>query len=29
LNRWAWLAIIVLVGTFGPLVYLLLGREES
>ncbi len=29
LNRWGWLAIIVLIGTFGPLVYLLLGREES
>jgi len=29
LNRWGWLAIIVLIGTFGPLIYLLLGREES
>ena len=29
LSRWAWLAIIVLVSTGGPLAYLLLGREES
>ena len=29
LNRWAWLAIIVLISALGPLAYLLLGREES
>lgn len=29
LNRWGWLAIIVFIGIFGPLIYLLLGREES
>jgi hypothetical protein len=29
LSRWAWLVIIVLVNTFGPLVYLLVGRGES
>jgi len=29
LNRWVWLAIIVLVNTLGPLAYLLLGRGEE
>ncbi len=29
LNRWAWLAVIVLVNIFGPLIYLLVGREEN
>jgi hypothetical protein len=29
LDRWVWLAIIVLVATLGPLIYLLVGREES
>jgi len=29
LNRWGWLAIIVLVNTLGPLAYLLLGRGEE
>jgi len=29
LNRWVWLAIIVLVNTLGPLAYLLLGRAEE
>ncbi len=29
LNRWVWLAIIVLINILGPLAYLLLGREEE
>jgi hypothetical protein len=29
LNRWAWLAIIVIVNTLGPVAYFLLGREEE
>jgi len=29
LNRWVWLAIIVLVSILGPAVYLLLEREEG
>jgi uncharacterized membrane protein YidH (DUF202 family) len=28
-NRWVWFAIIVLISIVGPLIYLLLGREES
>ena len=29
LNRWAWLVIIVVVNTLGPVAYFLLGREEE
>ncbi len=29
LNRWVWLAIIVIFSLVGPLAYLLLGRERS
>ncbi len=29
LNRWVWLAIIVVVNTLGPVAYFLLGREEE
>ena len=29
LNRWAWLAIIVLFSLVGPLAYLLLGTRRS
>ena len=28
-NKLVWLVIILLVSTFGPLVYLLAGREEA
>ncbi len=27
-NKWLWLAVIVLIGTIGPLVYLFVGRED-
>jgi len=26
--RWAWALVIVFVNFFGPIIYLLLGREE-
>jgi hypothetical protein len=26
--KWAWVLVIMLVSTIGPLVYLLVGREE-
>jgi hypothetical protein len=29
LNRWVWLAIIVVVNTLGPVAYFFLGREEE
>jgi len=29
LNRWVWLAIIVILNTLGPLAYFFLGREEE
>lgn len=27
-SRWVWLPVIVFFGILGPIVYLLLGREE-
>lgn len=27
-NKWVWLAVILLIGTFGPIIYLVVGREE-
>jgi len=27
-NKWLWLAVILLIGTFGPIIYLVVGREE-
>jgi len=29
LNRWVWLAIIVIFSILGPVAYFLLGREEE
>ena len=29
LPKWAWVLIILCVGTFGPLAYLALGRREN
>jgi hypothetical protein len=29
LNRWAWLLIVVIFSTLGPVAYFLLGREEE
>lgn len=29
LSRWAWFVVIVCVNIIGPLLYLLLGREEG
>ena len=26
-NKWVWLVIILLIGTFGPIIYLVVGRE--
>ena len=28
-NKWVWAAVILFVSTFGPLIYLLAGREEE
>jgi hypothetical protein len=27
-NKWVWLAVILLISTFGPIIYLVVGREE-
>ena len=27
--KWAWGVIIIVVNLFGPIIYLILGREES
>ncbi len=27
-NKWVWLAVIVLIGTVGPIIYLFIGRTE-
>lgn len=27
-NKWVWLAVILLISTFGPIIYLAVGREE-
>lgn len=29
LPRWAWAVIIILLNIIGPIIYLLLGREEG
>ena len=29
LPKWAWAVIIIVINFIGPIVYLLLGREES
>jgi len=28
-SKWVWAAVILFVSTFGPLIYLLVGREEE
>ena len=27
-NKWVWLTVILLISTFGPIIYLVVGREE-
>jgi hypothetical protein len=29
LPKWAWAVIIIVINFFGPIIYLILGREES
>ena len=29
LPRWAWALLIIFVGFFGPVLYLVIGREET
>jgi hypothetical protein len=28
-NKWVWLAVILLLGTVGQIVYLVLGRQDA
>jgi phospholipase D-like protein len=28
-NKWLWLAVIILLGTIGQIVYLVLGRQDA
>lgn len=28
-NRWLWIAIVLLISTFGSIIYFLLGREDN
>ena len=28
-NKWVWLAVILLLNTLGPIIYLLLGRTDD
>lgn len=27
-NKWVWLAVILFIGTLGPIIYLFIGRTE-